>query len=144
MKAKLLLRIAAVIMLLHGVGHTMGVATWQNPRNMTSMGEYQQVVEKMQEVQFSFMGKDHSTMADFYSGFGYGGTILLLLCAALLWVLSSWRGKSISKLLWIIGIAIVALGIVETIYFFPFAVSFCVVSAALVFIAIFKLKKTAK
>ena len=137
MKTKLLLRIAAVIMLLHGLGHTFGVMTWQNPRT----AEYQQTVEKMQDVQFDFMGKSNATLADFYSGFGYGGTILLLLSAALLWVISDLRHKSVIKLLWIIGVAIVLLGIIETIYFFPFAVSFCIVSAALVFIAIFQLKK---
>jgi hypothetical protein len=134
---KILLRIAAVVMLLHAVGHTTGVATWQSPTGEIPI----EVVKIMQDVQFSFMGKDGSTMSEFYSGFGYVGTILLLLIAVLLWVLANWKDKSAIKLLWILGSAVVALGVVEAIYFFPMAVAFCVITAILVFIAIFRLNK---
>lgn len=140
MRSKLLLRIAALIMLFHCVGHTMGVVTWQKPN-----GEIpNEVVQKMQEVQFNFMGKEGSTMAEFYSGFGYCGTLLLLFISVLLWVISSWKDKSAVKLLWVIGITIVLLAIDEIIFFFPMAVAFCLISAILVFISIFIINKSFK
>ena len=140
MKSKLLLRIAAIIMLLHGAFHTMGVATWQQPGGDIPS----QVVQTMQDIQFNFMGKDASTMAEFYSGFGYCGTIFLLFIAALLWIVSGWKDRSVTKILWITGFAIVLLAVDEIIYFFPMAVAFCLVSAALVFISIRLKSKEAK
>ena len=135
MSTKILIRIAAAIMLLHSFGHTFGLLTWQDPNGDIPYD----VVQKMQTVQFSFMGKDGSTMADFYSGASYCGTLLLLLIAVLLWTLSDRNDKSAIKQLWIISTAIVFLGIIELIYFFPFAVSFCVVAAVLLFFSLFKL-----
>lgn len=140
MKPKLLLRIAAIIMLLHGIGHTMGVVKWQKPNGDIPV----QVVKTMQDTQFSFMGKDGSTMAGFYSGFGYCGTIFLLFIAALLWALSGWKDKSANKILWLTGFAILLLAVDEIIYFFPMAVGFCVISATLVFTSIFLINKAAK
>jgi hypothetical protein len=137
MNAKILLRIAAVIMLLHGAGHTMGVATWQDPNGNIPY----EVVQRMRDMQFSFMGKSGATMAAFYSGFGYCTTILLLLIAALLWIFSDWRDKSVTKILWVICAAIVSLAVVELIYFFPMAVAFCLSSAALILTSIVLINK---
>lgn len=136
MKAKLLLRIAAIIMLLHGIGHTIGVATWKSKGDVPV-----QVVQVMQDVQFTFMGKSGSTMAGFYSGFGYCGTIFLLFLAVLLWVLSAWKDKSANKILWVTAIAILTLAVDEIIYFFLMAVVFCLVSAALVLLSIWQFNK---
>lgn len=137
MSTKILLRIAAIVILLHSLGHTMGALGWQDPNGKIP----NEVVRKMQEVPFSFMGKDGSTMADFYSGASYCGTLFLLLVASLLWTLSGRKDKPTINLLWMIATAIVLLGIIEIVYFFPFAVSFCAVAATLVFVAIFQLKK---
>jgi uncharacterized membrane protein len=137
MSSKIFLRIAAIVMLLHCVGHTIGVATWQNPDGEIPI----EVVQKMQDVQFNFMGKDGSTMAEFYTGFGYCGTILMLFIAVLLWIFSGRKDKSVTKELWVTGLAIVLLAVIEIIYFFPFAVAFCVISAVLVFISIFFINK---
>lgn len=137
MNSKLLLRIASVVMLLHGIGHTMGVATWQKPGGDIPA----RVVEIMQTEQFSFMGKEGSTMAGFYSGFGYANTVFLLFIAALLWVVSGRKEKSVIKTLWVTASAIVLLAIDEIIWFFPTAVVFCAVSATLIFISIFLINK---
>jgi len=140
MKPKILLRIAALIMLFHCVGHTVGVLTWQRPNGSIPS----EVVQKMQEVQFGFMGKDGSTMANFYSGFGYSATIMLLFIVALLWLLSGMSDKSAAKILWIVAIAIILLSADEMIFFFPMAVTFSLVSAVLVVISIFKINKMTK
>jgi len=137
MNSKLLLRIAAVVMLLHCLGHTFGVMTWQNPDGEIPT----EVVQIMQEVQFSFMGKDGSTMAEFYSGFGYVGTVFMLFIVALLWVLSGYKDRTVMPILGVTAVAIISLGILEIIYFFPMAVAFCVITAALVALAILKINK---
>jgi heme A synthase len=95
----------------------------------------------MQTIQFSFMGKDGCTMADFYSGASFCGTLFLLLVAVFLWMLSGRKDKQAVQLLWIVVTAIALLGVIEIVYFFPFAVSFCVFVATLVLTAILKLKK---
>jgi len=140
MSSKILLRIAAAVMLLHSVGHTFGVMTWQDPNGEIPT----EVVQKMQDVQFSFMGKDGSTMAEFYSGFGYCGTILTVFIAALLWIFSGWKDKSVTKTLWVTGLATVMLAVVEMIYFFPMAVALCLLTAILIFISIFLIKKSSR
>jgi len=140
MSVKILLRIAAIIMLFHGVGHTIGVATWQS-LDGDVYRQIPQVVKSMQDAEFSFMGKDGATMAGFYSGFGYCGTIFLVFVAALLWVLAGWKSKSLTPLLWITAGSIVALAILEIIYFFPMAVAFCLISAALVVTSIILIHK---
>jgi heme A synthase len=135
MSSKNLLRIAAVVILLHSFGHTAGLLTWQAANGDVPS----EVVQKMQEVQFSFMFKNGCTMADFYSGAACCGTLFLLLVAVMLWTLSGRKDTLTINLLWIIAMAIVLLGVIEIVYFFPFAVSFCIIAAALVFMAIFKL-----
>ncbi|HWK06727.1 MAG TPA: hypothetical protein VNS58_23995 [Puia sp.] len=134
----LLTRIASGMMLLHAIGHTTAIVTWQNPNGKIPSD----VIRKMQEAHFLFGGQD-ATMAKFFSGHGYAGTILLLLIVTLLWVISSWPGKKATGILWVIGISICALSVDELIYFFPMAVVFSLIAAVLVFVAIFQLNKTA-
>lgn len=134
--SKLLLRIAAVIMFLHATGHTLGVITWQNRDNTIPVD----VIRKMEDTHFSFQGKD-ATLAAFFSGHGYAGTILLLLIASLLWMLAGSADKNTTKTLWVLGMAIVLLAIIEMIYFFPLAVAFSILSAGLVFLSINRISK---
>ncbi|MGQ4828139.1 LIC_13387 family protein, partial [Enterococcus faecalis] len=72
MKPKILLKIASVLMLLHALGHTIGIITWQKLNSNVP----NDLIQKMQETHFVFQGKD-ATMAKFFSGHGYAGTILL-------------------------------------------------------------------
>ena len=139
MNSKLLLRIAAVLMLLHGIGHTFGVATWNDPEGDIAK-QVPQVVRMMQSEELNFMGIE-STMGAFYEGFGYCGTIFLIFLAVLLWVLACWKDKSIIKILWVTCGAIVALAVLEMIYFFPMAWMFCLIAAALIVVSIFQIKK---
>ena len=134
--AKLLLRIAAIIMLLHAVGHTLGIVTWQMPNGKIPAD----LVQKMQDTHFLFQGKD-ATMAAFFSGHGYAGAILLVFIFAILWVLSGWTDKKSIPILGLVSISILLLAVDEILYFFPMAVFFSIVAAALVFIAIQKIKK---
>jgi len=142
MSTKILLRIAAVLLLLHGIGHTFGVASWKDP-NGDIAKQIPEVVRLMQSEGVSFMGIN-STMARFYDGFGYCGTIFLLFLSVLLWVLSCRTDKSIIKILWVTCGAIVALAVLEMIYFFPMAWMFCLISAALIITSIYLIQKNDK
>ena len=133
--SKVLLRIASVLMLLHSVGHISGLITWQKSIPPD-------VVQKMQEVHYRFMYKDGLTMADFYTGASVFGVILIVFIAVLLWMLSDSKDKLAVRLLWTIAIVIGLHAAVELIYFFPIALIFCVISAVLVLIAIFQIKKS--
>ncbi|MGF7079373.1 LIC_13387 family protein [Mucilaginibacter sp. UYCu711] len=84
MKAKILLRIGSVIMLLHTLGHTMGALTWKEAPNAA----VKQVVDGMLNNRFDFMGRSAS-IGDFYTGYGYTMIGVLLLIAVLLWLLST-------------------------------------------------------
>jgi hypothetical protein len=116
MKAKLRLRIAAILMLLHTIGHTIGALTWKQAPNPT----VQQVVDGMQREHFSFMGRQVSLGA-FFDGYGFTMIGVLLLITILLWMLSAQPVRSMIRVL---GLFLVFLGIIEFIYFFPFAAAF--------------------
>ncbi|MHB8209433.1 LIC_13387 family protein [Mucilaginibacter sp.] len=116
MKAKILLRIAAVVMLLHTIGHTMGALTWKDAPNAA----VKQVIEGMLHNRFNFMGRSAS-IGDFYMGYGYSMIGVLLLISILLWLLSA---KPNGGIILALGFFLVFLGIIEFIYFFPFAAAF--------------------
>ena len=139
MKPKLLLRLASVIILLHALGHTMGVYTWKKPASHVP----QELVKQMVDQRFQFMGADRS-MAEFYDGFGYASTIALLLIVFLLWIISGLTEKNPGvsvKILLPVLIFLVLFGLDELIFFFPFATALTIVSALLTLLAIISLKK---
>ncbi len=120
MKAKLLLRIAAVLMLLHAIGHTMGALGWKKaPNNAIA-----QVISGMQNNHFNFMGRS-SSLAGFYEGYGVSMILVLLFVSILLWLLSASPAK---PLVMLTGLFLVGLATVEFIYFFPFAAAFSLVA----------------
>jgi hypothetical protein len=65
MNPKLLLRIAAIIMFLHAMGHTIGIYTWKKETSHVS----RELVTQMTGQKFSFMGAT-ATMGAFYDGLG--------------------------------------------------------------------------
>ncbi|MDB5127768.1 hypothetical protein [Mucilaginibacter sp.] len=113
---KIALRIAAVLMLLHTLGHTMGALTWKNAPNARVAA----VVTGMENEHFDFMGRS-LTLASFFNGYGFIMIGVLLLISILLWLLSSTPVRGIILLL---GLFLVFMAIVEFIYFFPFAAAF--------------------
>ena len=112
MSSKILLRIAAIIMLLHGLVLAFGVI-------------------------WNYHNSDIYENADFILGASLCGILLALLLGTLLWALSCMTNKSAVKLLWIVATATVLLGIIEIIFFFPYVA--CIIPGVLAFIALFKL-----
>lgn len=133
MKSKSLLRIAAVLMLLHDVGHTFGALGWAKPPN-PKVG---MIITGMQREHFDFMGRS-ATLAQFYNGYGISMIVILLFVAVQLWLLSKRPAKA---MLLLMGIFLIALVICEYVYFFPFAALFTAVAALCTWISFLKYEK---
>lgn len=139
MGPKILLRIASVLMLFHDVGHTIGHSGWKHSPDPAK----QQIIDQMIGSRFPFMGAVHS-MGDYFEGYGYTASLALLLIAAILWLLSdapAQTGPLVKKLLIVTTVTLLAWGIAELIYFFPFAASFTLLAALLTSISIFRISK---
>src|SRR6185436_4776750 len=119
MKPKLLLRIAAGLMIFHLAGHSFGHMNWKQDVNP----ERQEVINQMLGHQFPFMGAVRS-MGDYYDGYGYASSIALTLMAVILWIVSgSLNEKSglAFKITVTLTIALFLWSMVEFMFFFPFA-----------------------
>src|ERR1700722_20188533 len=115
MKPKLLLRIAAILMLLHNVGHTMGFSGGKQSPDPVK----QEVIKQMTGHSFPFMGAVHS-LGDYYEGFGYAATLALLLIAAILWVVSGYTEQTeplVKRILIVLSVILLAWGVNELIFF---------------------------
>lgn len=113
MKAKLLLRIASLVMLLHTIGHTFGALGWKKAPN----DAVAKVIIGMQTNHFEFMGRS-ATLANFYEGYGIIMILVLLFVSLMLWFLST---APTIQLVTLSGIFLVTMAVAEYIYFFPFA-----------------------
>ena len=119
MKAKVLLRIAALLLVVHLLGHSMGHSKWDKPED-PQMAE---VVKVMKGYKGEFMGAVKS-MADYYNGYSLIMFFVFGMTIFILWVSSGFIGthrEIAGKILLPVGIAYVGFGIVEDLYFFPFA-----------------------
>jgi hypothetical protein len=139
MKAKVLLRIAAALILVHLLGHGVGHAAWDKPEDP----KMQEVVAAMKGYSAEFMGATKS-MADYYNGYSlimfglYGMTILIL------WFASGFINEQRTiavKILYPVAITYLAFGVIEYISFFPFAASMSFFAGLLTLISITVVKK---
>lgn len=118
MKPKTTLRIASGLMLLHTAGHTIGALTWKQAPN----ARIAVVVGSMQAEHFDFMGRTVS-LGSFFEGYGLTMIGVLLLLAVLLWL------QPERKLILSIGVFLLFLGLIEFVYFFPFAAAISLLAA---------------
>ncbi|MFA6084620.1 hypothetical protein [Mucilaginibacter sp.] len=130
MKAKTLLRIASILMLLHTTGHTIGALTWKDAPNARVAA----VVAGMQNEHFRFMGRS-LTLASFFEGYGFGMIGVLLLVSILLWLLSTAFNR---RMIWVMGIFLIGFGVNELIFFFPFAAAFSLLAGILTLSALWR------
>jgi len=115
---KTALKIAAILMLLHTIGHTIGAITWKKAPNPA----IQKIVDDMQSNHFNFMGRSVS-LGLFFEGYGFTMIGVLLLLTIMLWL------QPERKFILTIGLFLLFMGIIELIYFFPFAAAFTLVAA---------------
>ncbi|HTI92200.1 MAG TPA: hypothetical protein VL727_16515 [Puia sp.] len=136
MNPKILLRIASVLMFLHTIGHSFGALNWKNAPD-AAVGR---LITSMQTTHFAFMGRS-ATLAGFYEGYGLSMIFVLLLISAVLWLLSTAVTEELSfRLLPLFAGFLFILGIIEYIYFFPFAAGFSLLAAVCSFIARIRMK----
>jgi hypothetical protein len=141
MNPKILLRIAAIIMLLHTIGHTMGALTWKKTPDLAK----QRVIESMTAHKFPFMGVERN-MGEYYDGYGFACTLAMLLIVALLWIASNVTPHTtamVKNILFVLSFILLAWGIDELIFFFPFAAAFSLISFFLTLVATLRLMKPA-
>jgi uncharacterized membrane protein len=132
MKAKVLLRIGAVSMLLHTLGHTMGALTWKEAPN-ARVGA---VINGIQNEYFDFMGRSVS-LGSFFDGYGFSMIGVLLLVSVLLWLLSVEPNR---RFMLALGLFLLFLAIIEFVYFFPFAAAFSLLAGVSTLLAYGKSK----
>jgi hypothetical protein len=130
MKPKILLRIAALLMLLHTIGHTFGAVNWKNTPNATIAG----IIEAMEKNHFVFMGVQAS-IAGFYVGYGIILIFVLLMVTVLLWLLADNYQRAIVIVL---AVFLAAMGITEFIYFFPLAAAFSLLAGSMTGLSLLK------
>jgi hypothetical protein len=130
MKASLLYRIAAALILLFDIGHTSGFP-WSDPRwgvDLTSM----------KSTHFQIFGFTR-TYWDFYVGFGLFVTVFLLLAAILAWQLGGLPANTLAGMrASALGLALcfIAVAVLSWRYFFmipivfSIVISLCLVAAA--------------
>jgi hypothetical protein len=134
MKPKLLLRIAAILILVHGVLHTMGFSQWKQDPDLTK----REMIKLMTGQKYPFMGTERN-IGNYYDGFGYAASVALILIAVLLWIVSGEASANPSlakKVIVVISVALLAWGTDELIYFFPFAAGLTFVASICGFVAV--------
>jgi hypothetical protein len=131
--SKLLLRIAAIIVLLHSIGHTVGFSGWQKQGGVVPP----EVINIMKEKHFAVQGRE-TTMADSFTGSGYTVSIFLLLLVGILWLTSNGTRQDKTGILWLTASALTMLSLVEFIFYFPAVAVLSLISAILAYIAVLK------
>lgn len=131
MTTTLWLRISSIVSLLFTLGHTMGGRKLWSP-----MGE-NPVLDSMRTVPFQAMGVSR-TYLDFYMGFGWSISVLMLLETILLWQMASLARTEAARLRPMIGafaLAAAATGVIAWLFIFPLPAAFSAVLCACLAVA---------
>jgi len=136
MTSKIFLRIAALMILVHLLGHAVGHFTWDKPEDQQMQG----VVDTMLGYRANFMGATRS-MGDYFNGYSLMMFFIYGMTISLLWSVSQFAESErsvTSRILYPIGIAYVAFGVIEFYYFFPFAAIMSLGAGILILLAVFR------
>jgi hypothetical protein len=139
MKPKLLLRIAAAVMLLHTVGHSIGALTWKQAPNPAVAD----VIRGMENNRFDFLGRQ-VTLAEFFQGYGIGNIFVLLFITITLWLLGgNTKDRLTQQLLPFLIVFLVCFSLTEWVYFFPMPSIMSMVAAILSLLAYRRIRQLA-
>lgn len=115
MKRSHLIRIAAILMFLHTVGHCFGVFGSKAPNPTIA-----RIEQDMAANFFPFMGRSAS-LGIFFQGYGMIVIIFLLFSSFVIWWLAGQTGSELgAKLLLLSFLYLSALALMEILYKFPF------------------------
>ncbi len=133
MQAKILLRTAFLFVFLHNLGHTIAHIGWKSAAPLVQ----QTVIQTMLSHSFVFMGRT-TNYARFFEGYGYAGTLTLLLVMGLLWLCATDLTSLGRKMALQLSVFLGCWAVMEWIYFFPMAAIMSFVSALLCAVAYIK------
>ena len=124
MKASTLYRIAAVLILLFAIGHTIGFLQHDPSWGVDSL------LSLMKSSRFNIQGFSRSYW-DFFVGFGLFVTVFLLFAAVLAWQLGSVTTETLARvrvLAWAFALCFAATTVLSWRYFFaiPLVLSFLI------------------
>jgi len=134
MKAKWFLRIAAILIIVHLLGHAMGHMSWDKPDDP----RMQEVVDAMKSYEGQFMGASQS-MADYYRGYSLILFLVFVMSVMQLWIASGIideHSEAIKKFLYPVSMAYFGFSVIEFVYFFPFAASVSFLAALFTLLAV--------
>jgi hypothetical protein len=120
MKASLFYRIAFVLLILFAVGHTLGF------RRVDPRWGVDSLIQQLRSTHFDVQGFNRSYW-DFFTGFGFFVTILLLFAAIVSWQLGSLPKESLSTMsliTWGLAICFIVVMFLSYQYFFMVPVVF--------------------
>ena len=120
MKASVLYRIASVLLILFAIGHTLGF------RRVDPRWGVDSLINQLRSTHFNVQGFNR-TYWDFFSGFGFFVTILLLFTAIVSWQMAGLPGESLSSMplvTWGLAICFVIVTFLSYQYFFMVPVIF--------------------
>jgi hypothetical protein len=132
MKAPVLFRIASVLLILFAVGHTLGF------RRVDPRWGVDSLVNQLRSTHFNVQGVSR-TYWDFFTGFGFFVTILLLFAAIVSWQLGGLPKESLSAMsltTWGLAICFLIVTFLSYQYFFMVpvifsgAIAICLILAA--------------
>jgi hypothetical protein len=129
MKASVLYRIAAVLLLLFDAGHTSGFP-WSDPKWAVDLGS-------MQSTHFYIVGFSR-TYWDFYVGFGLFVSVLLLLAVILAWQLGGLPPESLALMrgtAWGFALCFAGVTFLSWKYFFTIPIVFSMVTTLCLIVA---------
>lgn len=131
MSSAILYRISAVLLLLFAVGHQLGF------RKVDPRWGVASLVDGMKSTHFDVQGA-RRTYWDFFSGFGFFVTVLLVFAAVLAWQLASLPAATLAGLrvvLWAFAACYVIIAVLTWRYFFMAPVVFSVLVAIVLVLA---------
>ena len=137
MTSRVLYRVAAILILLFDLGHSVG-CPWSDPKWGVD-------TSAMRSTQFQILGFTR-TYWDFYVGFGLCISVFLLLAAVLAWQLGSLPRETFPLLrvtAWVLSLTFVALTVLNWMHFFTIPIVFSGLIAVFLISATALSKRTA-
>ena len=131
MKASLFYRIAAVLILLFDIGHTVGFLQHDPEWKVDSL------IGSMKSIHFDVQGFSRSYW-DFFVGFGLFVTVFLLLAAVVGWQLGRLDAETVTRVRgigWSLALCFVVLTFLSFRYFFVLPLIFSIVIAVCLVVA---------
>jgi hypothetical protein len=123
MKASVFYRIAAVLLLLFAIGHTVGF------RQTDPKWGVDALLASIRSIHFDVQGFSR-TYWDFFVGFGLFVTVFLLLAAAVAWQLGSLPAETLAHMrgiAWTLALCFVVITVLSGRYFFIVPIVFSIV-----------------